>query len=60
MLGKGGKRTFSGIEDGGEVSIGLDDGSAFVCGEGRIDVDVKVGITYSSHGCLRVTLGPSH
>jgi hypothetical protein len=60
MLGEGGKRTFSGVEDGSKISTGLDDGSAFVRGEGRIDVDVKVGVSYCPNGCFRVTFGPSH
>jgi hypothetical protein len=40
MLGEGRKGAFSGVENGSEISAGLDNGSDFVRGEGRIDIDV--------------------
>jgi hypothetical protein len=40
MLSEGGKRTFSGVKNGREGSTGLDDGSAFVRGKCRVNINI--------------------
>ena len=60
MGGKSWESTFGGIKNGGEVSTGLRECGAFVFGELRVDVDIKVRVLYPTHGRFRVTFGPSN
>jgi hypothetical protein len=60
MFSESRQRTFRGIENGSEVCAGLDDGSAFVRGKCRVDINIEVRVAYCSHWCLGVAFSPAH